>query len=232
MRYVYLITNLETKKVYVGQTKNPVLRKAQHLSAARKGKDSFLSRALRKYCRDDVLMDVFHEKFSFEVIEECDDNLINEREQFWVSHYDSFNNEKGYNLTSGGLQNTNISEETRKKIGDSSRERMKDPKYRNAIGDRYRGRKQDPEHTRKRVETFLKTGCRKGIEAWNKGIVGQESWNKGISWSDDIKSKISQALKGRPSPNKGKKFGTGKCSFCSEQGHRKNKCPKKVDVSS
>jgi hypothetical protein len=36
------------------------------------------------------------------VIEECDDAVINEREQFWVAHYDSFNHEKGYNLTRGG----------------------------------------------------------------------------------------------------------------------------------
>ncbi len=215
MKYVYVILNRETLKVYVGQSKIPIKRKAQHLNAARRGSDSLLCRAIRKYCGEEVDVNLFNERFEFRIVDSCEDDLIDEREQFWVNKFDSFNPEKGYNLTSGGLQNHVLSEESRKKIGDY-----------------WRGRKQDPEHTRKRVETFLKTGCRKGIEAWNKGNSGQEAWNKGISWSNEVKSKISKALKGRPSPNKGKKFGTGKCSFCFEKGHRKNKCPKKVDVDS
>jgi hypothetical protein len=39
---------------------------------------------------------------SHEVIEECEDSLINEREIYWISHFDSTNHEKGYNLSKGG----------------------------------------------------------------------------------------------------------------------------------
>lgn len=37
------------------------------------------------------------ENFSFEVIEECDLTQLNEREQYWIEYYDSY--EKGYNMS-------------------------------------------------------------------------------------------------------------------------------------
>lgn len=93
MRYVYVIRNLLDRKVYVGQTKNPGVRKANHFYAARLGIMKPLYEAIRAQGR---------ENFVFEVIEECADEVINEREEHWVAHYDSFNPAKGYNLTSGG----------------------------------------------------------------------------------------------------------------------------------
>ena len=38
--------------------------------------------------------------FFIELIEECDDNIINEREIYWINFYDSYY--KGYNSTLGG----------------------------------------------------------------------------------------------------------------------------------
>ena len=131
MRYVYVIRNQVTCKVYIGQTKNPKGRKAGHWCAGRTGNpDTLLYRSMRKHGV---------ENFSFEVIEECADEAIDERERFWVAHFDSFNPEKGYNLTSGGeggkefsnescekirqkaLKRQSPSEETRRKIGDATR---------------------------------------------------------------------------------------------------------------
>lgn len=100
--------------MYVGQTKNFVARKANHLYAARKGNERPLYRAIRKYGED---------AFEFSILEECDDHLINERETYWVSHYGSFNPEKGYNLTSGGNQYSIHSPETKKRISDSIKRR-------------------------------------------------------------------------------------------------------------
>jgi hypothetical protein len=43
------------------------------------------------------------ENFTFEVIEECSTKeLTDEREKFWIAHFDSRNREKGYNLHVGG----------------------------------------------------------------------------------------------------------------------------------
>lgn len=96
MRYVYIIRNLINNKIYVGQTKTPKRRYWCHFAVARSGNTRPLYASIRKHGK---------ENFSFEVIEECADDLINEREQFWVAHFDSFNPEKGYNLTRGGDDN-------------------------------------------------------------------------------------------------------------------------------
>lgn len=93
MRYVYCLMNKLNGKVYIGQTKAPASRKASHFYEAKRGNHRHLYASIRKYGQ---------ENFSFDVIEECEDDVINEREQYWVSHYDSYNPEKGYNLTRGG----------------------------------------------------------------------------------------------------------------------------------
>ena len=56
-----------------------------------KESDYPLYRAMRKYGV---------EHFKHEVVEECDDTLLDEREKYWISYFDSYNN--GYNQTLGG----------------------------------------------------------------------------------------------------------------------------------
>ena len=97
MRYIYVFRNLVNGKVYVGQTINPLRRKSGHLCAAKRGDDYPLPRSMRKHGI---------ENFLFEVIEECDDAVINEREKFWIAHLDSRNPDKGYNLHIGGCSTT------------------------------------------------------------------------------------------------------------------------------
>lgn len=53
--------------------------------------DTALSRAIRKYTVDG---------FTFEIIEECKREELNDKERYWIHYYDSFFN--GYNLTLGG----------------------------------------------------------------------------------------------------------------------------------
>ena len=107
MRYVYLLRNLVNNKVYIGQTKDPVRRCSAHFYIARKGNARPLYASIRKHGEAN---------FAFEILEECADAAINEREEHWVAHFDSFNAEKGYNLTSGGRQHFQFSEETREKL--------------------------------------------------------------------------------------------------------------------
>lgn len=107
-----MITNLTNNKVYVGQTKNFPYRKAGHLYAAKRGQEYPLYCSIRKYGV---------ENFKFEVIEECEDDLVNEREQYWIFHYGSINPEKGYNLTTGGNQNFTFSEEVKKRMSENNK---------------------------------------------------------------------------------------------------------------
>lgn len=94
---IYKIENLITKKVYIGQAKNICARISQHLNSAKsKNRSDYnypLHRAFRKYGIDN---------FSFEVLEICVQNKLNEAELYWIKKYNSCIS--GYNQTKGGYQ--------------------------------------------------------------------------------------------------------------------------------
>lgn len=95
---IYKITNMINGKVYIGQSVNIKKRFAAHKSAAFNPKNKHynypLYRAIRKYGI---------ENFSFEVIEECNEENLNDREIFYISKYKS-HGKNGYNLDDGGNQ--------------------------------------------------------------------------------------------------------------------------------
>lgn len=94
---IYKFENNITHNIYIGQSINIERRYKDHLSRAKhnhKGNNEYntpLHRAIRKYGI---------ENFTFSIIEECNKDILNDKEQYWISFYDSFEN--GYNLTSGG----------------------------------------------------------------------------------------------------------------------------------
>lgn len=53
--------------------------------------DTPLYRAFKKYNL---------ENFTFEILEECSTNELNDREKYWIQFYDTYRN--GYNQTIGG----------------------------------------------------------------------------------------------------------------------------------
>ena len=91
MGYIYKIINNINSKVYVGQTNGTLSRRWSLHKQMHKTHSFVLYRAMRKYGI---------EHFTMELIEECDDNLLDEREKYWINYYDSYNN--GYNMTLGG----------------------------------------------------------------------------------------------------------------------------------
>ena len=84
-----MATNIINGKKYIGQTKRDFLiRQTEHLKA----RDNYLFHvALRKYGS---------ENFIWTILEECSNELLNEKETFWIEYYNSYN--KGYNQTKGG----------------------------------------------------------------------------------------------------------------------------------
>lgn len=92
MGYIYKITNKINNKCYIGKTElTPEIRWKRHLNTWRKGKDRPLYRAFNKYGI---------ENFSIETLEENDDNLLPEREIYYIEKFDTYKN--GYNATKGG----------------------------------------------------------------------------------------------------------------------------------
>lgn len=93
--FIYKVTNLINGKIYIGQTVQSVKdRWYRHCgkSGLSKGEmQTHFKRAILKYGK---------ENFKVETIEEVDRNLLDEREIYWISYYNS--NKIGYNSTKGG----------------------------------------------------------------------------------------------------------------------------------
>ena len=106
MGYIYLITNYTNGKRYVGQTVNPIHHRwKEHIEDSYNGNksNSLLHRAI---IRDG------ESNFGIEVIEECGNELLNDREKMYIQVYDTFyTRERGYNMTWGGEGHTTYSDE-------------------------------------------------------------------------------------------------------------------------
>lgn len=90
---IYKYENKINGHIYIGQSLNIEVRYQQHLyDAEHRAEDcSGVDIAIKKYGI---------ENFTFEIIELCDAKELDEKERYWISHYNSFNN--GYNRTPGG----------------------------------------------------------------------------------------------------------------------------------
>ena len=93
MAEIYKIEDQIYHKIYIGQTTQGVkTRYLQHLERAKNPKD-----VTKLHC---AMRTLGPENFWCETIEECPEAQLDEREKFWIKHYDSYVN--GYNMTSGG----------------------------------------------------------------------------------------------------------------------------------
>ena len=119
---IYKIKNIVTDDIYVGQTNNFDRRFAEHKRDLnnQKAANIHLQRAWNKYKEC---------SFEFSIVEECPVEKLNEREMFWVAHYDSYHN--GYNMTFGGdgTRGYVATEETRRKISAGLRGKPKSPEH-------------------------------------------------------------------------------------------------------
>lgn len=109
MRGIYKITNAVNGKVYIGKSENIHHRWKQHIRELNKNKHSnaYLQNAWNKYSQAN---------FEFSIVYEALDNEdLDELEIKFISEYNSFNDEYGYNLTSGG-EGSKRAESTKEKI--------------------------------------------------------------------------------------------------------------------
>lgn len=95
---IYRIENTKTRKVYVGQAGNLRKRYYDHTSALKRNShdNKYLQNAWNKYNEDD---------FVFSVLEECSEQLLANREQYWMDYYRCYDRQYGYNLNPSSTEN-------------------------------------------------------------------------------------------------------------------------------
>ena len=91
--FIYKATNKLNGKVFIGKTQDFTRRVSEHLyEAVRQRRISHFYHALRKDS----------DNFIWEILEECNEDEVNERERYWIHHFNSTDKNLGYNCTTGG----------------------------------------------------------------------------------------------------------------------------------
>lgn len=179
---IYKVTNLINGKCYVGQSKNIQRRFWEHRCISHEG-----NKNLRK-----DLIQFGKENFSYDVIEECSIEQLDEKEKFWIS---KINPE--YNTYNGGKAAFSVSEHIREQLrlagkrqwNEMSKEEkekvikynLKGPRIGHSVSESAReklrkanlGKKQSEETLQKRAATMKKkkeNGYVRDSRAWFKSV--------------------------------------------------------------
>jgi group I intron endonuclease len=103
---IYKISNSFNSKVYIGQTIRPLNERISEYKRL-KIYNNHLKLAFKKYG---------FENFKFEIVDSTTSiHDLNEKEIYWIKHYESTNKLKGYNIMEGG-RNSSIATETKEKM--------------------------------------------------------------------------------------------------------------------
>lgn len=92
---IYKITNSINGKIYIGKSVDIVRRWREHINCSKYKKSDLspIHKAILKYGESNFL---------FEVLEECEEIELDDKEMFYINLYNSQSNQIGYNITCGG----------------------------------------------------------------------------------------------------------------------------------
>lgn len=175
---IYKITNPKDK-VYIGQSVDITHRLGKYkrlngnISAQKKIYNSLIKYGI--------------ENHSFEVLEECNIEQLNEKEIYYIEKYDSFKN--GLNMQIGGKSSPK-SEEFKQKL-----RKPKPPGFAEHMSKVMTGKKQSLEH---KLKTSNK--LKKPITQLDMSGDIIKDWNSSIDASNELKvdrGSLTQCLKGR-----------------------------------
>src|SRR5208283_4314746 len=184
---IYKITNSINNKAYVGQCQTSLNERWRHHKTDAYRFDGYFQRAIRKYDT---------ECWKFEILEEVEDiNLLNEAEMKWIEYYDTFNRDKGYNSTNGGVNGFIVSEETKEKMRQARLGKKASEETKEKIGQAKLGNK-----------IWLgKCHSEESKEKIGQAKLGNKIW-LGKHHTEETKEKMRLAKLGKTSNRLGKKL--------------------------
>ena len=194
--YIYVIENNINHKKYVGQTINPTHRWKTHKNDDVKNNNCILGHAFNKYGIDN---------FSFNIIEECENEKMSEREIYWIKKLNTCvkdENSWGYNITHGGeslygkenpFYGKHHSEETKSKLSE-----IRKMFYSNPESNPFYGK----HHSKETKEKISKANSgNKWTEEMKKRCsenrIGENNNFYGKHHSEETKKKLSESHKGK-----------------------------------
>jgi group I intron endonuclease len=172
---IYKATNKIDNKCYIGQTIWLLDRRIKKHIYDSKKSNSMFARAIKKYGMNN---------FKWTILEVCmSEEDLNEKEQWYIKHFDSFN--EGYNMNTGGnsYKRKPFTEEHKKKISESTKGRRNSDEAIKRQADKIRGTKQSQEvidnRVKKMIGHLVTIETRNKISIAQKGIPRKKGGNSG-----------------------------------------------------
>lgn len=195
---IYRWVNNVNGKIYIGQTVHFYSRMAQY----KNGRGTVhINNAFQKYGFDN---------FDIDVLVKCPKEELDEREQFWIDYYQSYDRDKGYNICpiASSTKGIKYSEEVCQKISQIVKERgphlsgelngmygkTHTDEWKAEQSKRTKAMWEDPEYRKMQSERM------KGEKNYfyGKRLCGELNPRYGKHCTEETKEKIRQALLGKP----------------------------------
>lgn len=189
MAWIYCIENKINDKKYIGKTTREYKERWRfHKNNLSKNihNNKYLQRSWNKYGED---------SFLFYIIEECRKEEVNQKEIFWIEHFNTKKRKNGYNITDGGKGTSGwkASEETKEKhrklmlnISDKTRCKLKEK----AKGNRNGAGIQFTEKRKQLISNALLYKKKKNSSSKFFGVSLHKNEQKWSSWIVIEKRKI------------------------------------------
>lgn len=195
---IYRWVNNVNNKIYIGQT----IHFYDRISQYKNGKGTpLINRALQKYGFDN---------FDIDVMEYCQPENLDNREQYWINYYQSYDSNKGYNICSvaSSTKGFHHSEETKSLLRELSKARdfhlfgEKNGMYGKHHSEEWRETHsqflkeqwKNPEYRQKQSERM----SGENNYFYDVHLYGELNPRYGKHCTEETKEKIRQALTGKP----------------------------------
>lgn len=174
---IYKIENIINHKVYIGQSVNIEGRWNTHKKSLRNNKhtNQYLQNSYNKYG---------YESFEYSVLEECEENDLTKREQYWIDYYGGIESSKTYNYKEASSKG-HLNKDARVRISKNLKGRFKgenNPYYGKHHSEEIRNKIKE-----KRAKQIITDEHKQNI---SKGV--RKAFETGIPQNN-----ISKALKGK-----------------------------------